>query len=364
MLTVGAVLASVPAKAAKSAPSGVPSGAVASVGGALVTRASFDHWFAIAGYDQLGRRWRARDLRPPRFAGCVAKARKAQRSAVRRRTHASLRRRCRRDYERLRDPVLRFLIFGRWVEGEASERGVALTESEIDDAFEEAKRGAFASEREFRAFLRQRGMTYADARFQVAQTTLYLKLRDAASATAAPVTDRDVETYYELNRDEFALPEQRDLRLVWTRTRRAAVAARSALRRGQRWRDVARRHSIDTPSRKSGGKLTGIAPGTFEEEVDKAVFGAPRGELRGPVKGRSGYFVFKVMWIAPARQETLAEVSSAIRIRLVAEREEAAAEAFDTALRAKWKARTTCRRGFVVDMCTGTPEPGGPAAVR
>lgn len=77
----------------------------------------------------------------------------------------------------------------------------------------------------------------------------------------------------------------------------------------------------------------------------------------GPLKGRFGYFVFKVLKISPARQQTLAQASHAIRQLLTVDRQAAAAEAFDAGLRAKSKPQTTCRRGFVVNLCAGTPEP-------
>jgi len=59
----------------------LPSGAVARVGDATISRAKLDHWFDINGSRSAPPRRRARDYRAPRFAGCVARERRAQRSS-------------------------------------------------------------------------------------------------------------------------------------------------------------------------------------------------------------------------------------------------------------------------------------------
>ncbi len=256
------------------------------------------------------------------------------------------------------------LITERWVAGEALERGIALSADERADAFRQAKRESFGTESEFRKFLQRSGMTDADVRFQVAYNTLYAKLRAASIANVEPVSDRDVQAYYAQNRHDFARPESRDVRVVLTRTRSAAVAARGALERGQSWRHVASKYSIDNASRNNGGKLTGVARGTLDDGLDRVLFLAPRAKLRGPHKGRLGYFVFQVLKISPARQQTLAQASRAIRQLLTFDRQSAAAAAFEAGLRAKWKPQTSCRRGFFVNLCAGTPEPGERPPIR
>lgn len=61
----------------------------------------------------------------------------------------------------------------------------------------------------------------------------------------------------------------------------------------------------------------------------------------------------KVLKIAPPVQETLAAASDTIREQLTAERELAASDTFDSDLRMKWKPRTSCRTGFVGELCAG-----------
>jgi foldase protein PrsA len=359
ILAAGAASAIVPAGPAQSA-ADLPSGVVVRVGDATISRTTVDHWFAISVRGTPPRGDRARDYRPPSFAGCVARERRAQRKVRPRPTTARLRRDCRADRERLLRQVLEYLISEKWVVGEMAERGIVLTAQQIESDFQEAKQASFEDDADFRRFLRERGMTVADARSQVVYNTRYEKLREHALAAAAPVTEADVAAYYERHLDEYAFPEVRDLRIVLTKTRRAATAARRALERGQTWRTVARRYSVFGPDlRDNGGLLRRYSGFGFGKSLAAAVFRAPTGKLRGPVKGALGYFVFKVLTITPPVQLTLAEASASIREELEAARQRRASEAFDRDLRARWKPRTTCRKGFVVDSCAGTPDPAG-----
>ncbi len=152
----------------------------------------------------------------------------------------------------------------------------------------------------------------------------------------------------------FNRPETRDVRLVLTRTRARADAARRGLERRQTWRHVAKKYSIDRTSRLGGGLLRGMVQASQQERLGNALFAAPLGELRGPVKVEYGFLVFKVLTVTPAGQMTLAQATPEIRERLAEERGFEALESFDDDLRAKWRPRTTCRTGFVVSFCANS----------
>jgi len=346
-----ALLAIAPPALAASPPAGsLPRSAVVRVGDGLIARAVFNHWFDVAAASGTGPRWRKRDYDPPNFPACVAKKRKAE-SGGRRATKRRLKLVCRQEYEGLRDSVLEFLILEAWVAGETAELGLEPTAEALERAFQQAKSDTFPKESDFRAFLRRSGMSEADARFQVAFNTRYTGLNEHAIASAAPVTDADVAAYYAANPDEFEHAETRDLLVVLTKTRARAVAARGALERGATWRRVARRYSIDQASAAQGGRLAEVAEGTQERALDEAVFRAPKGALRGPVKTQFGYYVFKVVTVAPARRDSLEQATPDIRALLISERDEAVGHRFDLELRRKWKPRTACRAGFVTGRC-------------
>jgi parvulin-like peptidyl-prolyl isomerase len=214
------------ASATSAGSASVPAGAVARVGDELVTRATFNHWFEIRRTDTAPR-LRLRNYRPPRFAGCVGKARRARAASRRRATTAELRRRCRIEYEAQRDAVLDLLITRLWHEGEATDLGIAPTAEEYETAFQRARQDSFASESEFRTYLRRNGMTLADARFMQESGLLAEKLNEAALATAEPVSDLDVAAFLDASPAALKTPELRDARIILTKTRAAAIKARA-----------------------------------------------------------------------------------------------------------------------------------------
>ena len=200
-------------------------------------------------------------------------------------------------------------------------------------------------------------MTVEDARFQVAFNTRYTRLRADAIANVARVTDKEIAAYYAKHKRRFFQPRTRDVRVVLTRTLARANAALAALRRGRFWKRVAAKYSIDQASKHDGGIIRGIARGSQERAFDDALFRAPKDALRGPVKVQFGYYVFRVMETHPARQLTRRQASRAIREELTAQRQKAADDAFNTSFRAKWRARTTCRAGFLMELCSNGPPP-------
>ena len=336
----------------------VAADAVARIGDQFIARSMFDRWFGIAAASNPPSDAVTYD--PPGFAGCVSTKRKTApkpASGQPRTTDAQLKTQCRQEYEGLRDQVLEFLILESWVFQETLERGSGPSDAELDAAFEKAKDDTFPKEADFLEFLAASGMTVEDARFQVAFNTRYTALREAAVANVAPVTDEDVVTYYKKHKRQFRQPQRRDVRIVLTRTRARAYAAIAALRRGRFWKSVAKKYSIDRATKHRGGIVRGLERGNQERAFDAALFSAPKDALRGPVKGQPGYFVFRVMEIHPARQLTLKQATRSIRQELKAQRERAADDEFNEGFRTKWRARTTCRDGFLVDLCSNGPLP-------
>ena len=315
------------------APAKIPADAIAVVGSQPITRATFDHWFRIAAISLQSRIPHGRHV-PHRFGHC--------------RPHH---RRCRIDERALRDEVMPFLISAWWIEGEATLQGISVTDAEVTKQFDITRRESFDSRKAFRKFLRQSGMTVADLHYRVRVQLLSDGVREKVIASAPPVTDEEVAAYSAANGKRFELPERRDLRIVLTRTRRRALRALKLLRQGVSWRRVARRFSIDQASKNQGGRLPGVAKGQQEKRFDDAVFTAPKGKPRGPVRTMFGYYVFEVTRITPARRETLEEVTPTIRELLTSRHRNATLDDFIADFQQRWRAATVCRSGFITEYC-------------
>jgi hypothetical protein len=79
--------------------------------------------------------------------------------------------------KRRRATVMQFLISDLWVVGEAEERGIRVSDKQVDREFQRQRRAAFSSERSFKRFLRQTGQTVADLEFKTRIGLLTEKLR-------------------------------------------------------------------------------------------------------------------------------------------------------------------------------------------
>jgi foldase protein PrsA len=299
----------------------VPGDAVALVGSRPLTRATFDHWFRVAATSADGRV-------PRRYGAC----------------RQPRRRQCRAAQRGLRDETMQFLVSAYWIEGEVVLQGVVVTHAEAEEAFQRLRRVNFPTAKDFRRFLREAGETVADLRFRARLQLLSDRLREKILATVGPVTDDDVVAYYLQHPGESHVPEVRDIHFVEAPTAAQARRSLRLLRAGVSWRHVAQVLDLYTGRRP-------VIGGVGERSLIRAAFRAPRHRLRGPVHTRSGYWVFEVTHVRPARRLSLQQVADGIRDRLQSQREEVALGDFVRDFQARWRSVTICRSGFVTPDC-------------
>jgi len=338
----------------------VPGNAVARVGDTSITRGDFNRWFGVAAASNPATAGGKSAYDPPAYTGCVAKKQKTAPKPAKGQpavTPTQLKQQCKQEYEGLRDQVLQFLILEKWVAGESQDQGIEISAKENEKAFTDAKKATFPKEADFDKFLKQSGMTVNDARFQVAFNTVYTKLREKALKDAPKVSNKAISAFYDKNKARFAQAETRDLRVVLTKEKGKADAALQALKDGDSWKTVASKYSIDQASKAQGGSLLGVTKGTQEKAFGDAVFKAAKGTIAGPIKVQFGYYVFQVQKITPAKQQTLKESTAAIKQELDTAGKKAADDKFNKELRKKWKARTNCREGYIMDQCKNAPKP-------
>ena len=328
----------------------LPSGAVATVDGEEIDQRSFDHWMTVAA--KTSGRPDAAVPKPPDYAGCV-KAKRAVKPAEGqpKLTDPELKRQCEDEYGALRDQVIQLLVTARWLEAEADERGIAVTPAEVRERFDAQRKQSFPKRPQFARFLEESGQSEEDILLRIRVDLLTSKLQEHVSKGADKVGERQVTDYYDRNRERFAEPARRDLRLVLTRTEARAKRAKAALARGRSWKSVARRFSLDKATKRKGGKLTGVTEGQQEKALDDAIFAATKGKLTGPVETQFGHYVFEVTRATRGSQQTRDQAEGAIRQLLISEQRQKLIDEFTDEFRAKWKAKTRCREGMETQDC-------------
>jgi foldase protein PrsA len=346
---------------------GVPGNAVADVDGTAIDKADFNHWMNVAVKSSGQKNATVPD--PPDFSKCIAEKRKTTPKPGKGKpkvTDQQLKSQCEQEYNSLRDQVVSLLISYQWIQGEADQRNIKVSDADVEKSFEQQKKQNFPKEADYQKFLKQYGQTQADILARVRVDLLSNKIRDQVIKGKDTVTDQQIQDFYNQNKSRFSTPETRDLRIVLTKTKGNAQQARKAIESGQPWAKVAKQYSIDQASRSKGGKLPGQAKGSLEQSLDTGVFSAKKGELVGPLKTQFGWYVFRVTKIHPGNTQPLSQAKATIRQTLVSQNQQKALNAFVTKFRDEWRSKTECRKGYVTSDCkngpkpTPTPTPGAP----
>src|SRR3954468_1412815 len=320
---------------------GVPGNAVATGDGNSIEKSEFDHWLNVAA--KSGGQASAAVPKPPEFTECIAQKRKTTPKPAKGQpkvTDSQLKTQCKQEYASLRDQVLQLLISFKWIEGEAKDLGVKVSDAEVKKQFETQKKASFPKDADYQKFLKTSGQSQSDIMMRVKLDVLSNKIRDKVTKGKDKVTDADVQAYYDKNKSRFAQPERRDLLVVLTKTQAKAEQAKAAIQAGQSFASVAKKYSIDQASKAQGGKLAGVAKGQQEKALDTAVFSAKKGKLVGPVKTQFGYYVFKVNKVMPASQQTLDQAKTTIKQLLGSQKQQKALDSFVKKFQKKWKSKT------------------------
>ena len=269
--------------------------------------------------------------------------------------------------EALKQQVMQFLISSYWIDGEASERGLSASPTEVQRQFAQTKKQSFPNDSAYKKFLASSGQTVQDLLFRVRLDVLSNKIRENVTSGTSDVSQGAIKDYYDKNAQQFSQPERRDLEVVLNKDKAKADQAKQAVESGTKWAQVAKRYSSDPASKNQGGKLLGVTKGQQDPTFDAAIFTAVKGKVAGPIKTGAGYYVFRVTKVTPASKQSLQASAAGIRQLLVSQNQQKKLDQFATGFRADWRAKTDCAPKYVIPDCRNgrestqsTPTPTAP----
>jgi len=249
---------------------------------------------------------------------------------------------CRREYEALRQRALDLLISARWLIGEARAQGLPI------DAGEVGRRAAGP------------GLPVQGGRLTAADRRLAAEAAVAAASIehklgeADPVTEAQIRAYYHRNIAQYTHAEERQIYLSeGISTLAQAVRLRQQLISGKA--DIHKNSEPETINR--AHPPTGR---DHEAEMLHTIFTVKPGVFSQPQPFNQGWSFVKVTHVKPQTIEPLAKVRAQIEARLSAEHLRGPLASFIAGWQAKWKARTDCSHGYVVQRCRQSG--GAPAA--
>ncbi|MFC4276495.1 SurA N-terminal domain-containing protein [Achromobacter aloeverae] len=153
----------------------------------------------------------------------------------------------------------------------------------------------------------------------------YLVLDEAAASAGIQVKDEDIQRYYDQNKSRFGQAERRRASHILVQVpadatdaqRKAAQAkaeelAKQAAADPAGFAELAKKRSDDAGSAAKGGDLGWLSPGMVPPELEKAINGMSKDQVSGVVQSSAGLHILKLTDLQPAQYKPLAEVKTQI----------------------------------------------------
>lgn len=236
--------------------------------------------------------------------------------------------------ERVRQMAARQYAIEARVLAAPEAQGVCVPEVSLDAARREV-RSRYGQESEYLADLAANGLDDAELAQALARDLAVEAVLERVSAGAEPVGDTDVEIFYHLHRERFALPERRTARQIlitinnqFAENARPAALARMreirarAVREPGRFADLALQHS-ECPTALQGGLLGEFVRGQMFPELEAALFALTAGGVSEIVESHLGFHLLLCETIVPAGAASFEQVAGRIREILQGQRAQA-----------------------------------------
>ncbi|HUY82860.1 MAG TPA: peptidylprolyl isomerase [Acidobacteriaceae bacterium] len=156
---------------------------------------------------------------------------------------------------------------------------------------------------------------------------------------AAPVTEADIQQYYQQHMSNYQVAEQVKVRhiliAVSSKDPKVDAAAKAKaqgildqLHHGANFADLAKKYSDDPGSKTQGGELGWLKHGVTVPSFDKAAFSLQPGQTSGLVHTRFGYHIIQVEAKQAAHTQALSDVTPQITATLTRQYETQAEQSF------------------------------------
>lgn len=272
-------------------------------------------------------------------------------------------------YQETLEAAVEEMINGAWLEGEAEELGVVVTDKQVAAELDKIKKEQFPTKDAYNKFLDEANFAPADVNERIRLQQLGTAVQEQVKAEAPEPSPEAIKAFYEKEKEaRFKQKESRDVRFISNEDKSKAEAALKELKNDNSpagWKKTAAKYSSDSTTKTKGGLQEGIQEEFFrepsQEEIKEAIFGAATGELSGVVKYEKNYFVIEVVKLNPAKTKSLKEAEAEIKATLGQETQQEFFSTFVSEYESKWRARTYCDQEFLVKQCSNYVGSGRPA---
>jgi len=221
--------------------------------------------------------------------------------------------------KQLREAVMERLIGDRIILQAAREKGISVTDQEVDTIVNRMK-DTFGLEALQNA-LRDKDMTMEEYRAGVREKLIIDKFINSLVPDDS-IREEQIREYYKNSPRPFMMPERVHVRLIQAPTKEEADSIVERIKKkGNRFDKVA-------DALKKEGKIAvteygWVNPSLFSDDIADALRTIKKGSFGGPYKGRDGYYILRVRDRQKERPKTFEEAHDEIRRLLLTQRRQA-----------------------------------------
>ena len=247
-------------------------------------------------------------------------------------------------YRQILDQLVGFKLLVQ----ETKVRKMTVPDAELEAQIAQMRQ-RFPNEEAFTKALADQKVTLDKLKQDMRSQMLVSKIIETEVAPTVSVTDKDIQAFYEQNKERFNEPEAVRASHILIRfpqnadaaakkqARTQAEAVLGKLKAGGDFAALAKEFSQDTGSAANGGDLGFFPKGQMVPAFDSVAFTLKPGQLSGLVETQYGYHIIKGGERRAARVVPLTEVGNDIRQFLTQQQQQQKAEAFVNTLKAKAK---------------------------
>ena len=301
----------------------VPAGAIATVGGVPITQAQFDQYI--------------------NQAKASASTTKAAFPSVG--TTA---------YNRYAAEIVNYLVEQQLVLNGADKQKVTVSDKDVQTQLQQIA-AQYGGTQKMYAAAKKAGMDQAQLKTYVKNSLIGQKLYQQVIGKATP-TDAQMQAYYKANKSTFDQAATRTVRHILVKTKAQAIKVRALLVANDttaNWAKVAKKYSIDTGTKSSGGSLGPIKVGQMVKPFNNAAFSLKINTISQPVKSQYGWHVLEVTAITAAKKSTYASAKAKIKSTLTSQQQTKTWQAW--LAKQKTAADIKYAAGFNPDQLTAAP---------
>ncbi|MET3696236.1 foldase protein PrsA [Bacillus oleivorans] len=185
--------------------------------------------------------------------------------------------------------ALDLLITNEIIELESEKQNVSVSAEEINEEVQ-VLMDSYGGEENFNMVLESSGVSLDSLKSDIKTYLLTEKLM----APQIEITEEEMQTYFEENKDMFAQAEQVEASHILVEDEATAQEVKEKLDSGEDFAALAQEYSTDTANAEAGGDLGFFGRGEMAEAFEEAAFSLEVNQVSDPVETEHGFHIIKV----------------------------------------------------------------------